>query len=339
MSGKKPPRPLTGSSRPVVPRPARGRPVVPVARNQPTDQPTDQPLPAPPEDPESDHPEPDDAGPDEATPDDATPDQPGPDEATPVARPAAPVVPHQRAVALRLPVGPPPQAPSRRGRVVIIAVVAALVLAAAGLAVLVSRGDDPAATDARDPEAATPAAPVDLAPRSALVHARVTAAGDVVVRQWIRSASTLFGIGLSPPPGAGVASADSPVRVRDVQVFAKDGPAPGPKSVTEGREYYPFGAGSKDVFVSYRLKNAVERSGSVAGRALATVTALDADVTPRLVATTYAVSGGDVLALACATGEPDAVPVPCGEPAGDGWRVERSGDHRGDVVTAQVDLP
>ena len=85
---------------------------------------------------------------------------------------------------------------------------------------------------------------------------------------------------------------------------------------------------------------AVERSGSVPGRALATVTALDVDMIPPLVATTYAVSGGDVLALACAPDEPDdAVPAPCGAPAGRGWRVERAGNDRNDVVIAQLDLP
>ena len=178
--------------------------------------------------------------------------------------------------------------------------------------------------------------PLHLAPRSALVQARVTASGEVVVRQWIRSASTLFGIGLLPLPAT---AGSSPVQVRDVQVFANGGSALGAERVENEREYYPFHAGTKDVFVTYRLLGAVERSGSVAGRALATITALDVDVNPPLVATTYAVSGGEVLNLACSAPQDGAVPVPCGEPNDSGWQVllDKAGRH--DVVTAQLDLP
>ena len=109
--------------------------------------------------------------------------------------------------------------------------------------------------------------------------------------------SDLFGIGLSLPPASGrrglVAGAGprrSGLRRRPRRPRARNG--------SEGPGSYPF-AGSTDVFVSYRLEGAVERSGSVPGRALATVTAVDVDLNPPLVATTYAVSGGDVLDLAC----------------------------------------
>ena len=234
----------------------------------------------------------------------------------------------------------PETRPGRTRRAARVAALAALILGMlVALVIFVVRSvDEPVDPSTRGP-AGVPAAPADLEPRTTVVHARVTPSGDVVMRQWIRSASTVFGIRLSPPPGTGAAADSSPVRVRDVRVFANGGAALGPERLEKARQYYPFDAGTNDVFVSYQLVGAVERSGSVAGRALATVTALDVDLIPQLVETTYAVSGGDVLALACAPDEPDAVPVPCGAPAGRGWRVERAGDDRNDVVIAQLDLP
>jgi hypothetical protein len=253
------------------------------------------------------------------------------------------VVPRQRTEPLRLPAAPPAPPEERPGRVrlaVVIAAVAALVLGAmVVLAMFVGRGDDDPVPPSAQGPVPVPAAPVDLAPRNAIVDARITASGDVVVGHWLRSASTLFGIGLSPPPSADSAAGSSPVRVRDVQVFANGVQALGPERLGKEPEYYPFAAGAKDVFVRYRLEGAVERSGSVAGRALATVTAVAADLTPPLVATTYAVSGGDVLNLACSAPEDGAVPVPCGKPSGPGWQVRLDKADRDDVVTAQLNMP
>jgi hypothetical protein len=169
-----------------------------------------------------------------------------------------------------------------------------------------------------------------------VVQARISASGDVLVRQWIRSASTVYGIHVSPPSAAVGAS---PVRVRDVRVFANGEQAWGAERLENEREYYPLGSGTHDVFVSYHLVGAVKRIGSVAGRALATVTAVDVAVNPPLVATTYTVSGGDVLNLACASPQEGAVPVPCGQPNDSGWQVRLDKAHRMDAVTAQLDLP
>ena len=298
MSARKPPRPTVPPSRPVKPRPAGDRPTRPAG-----DRPT--------------------------RPADDRPTRPADD------RPTRPAVPNQRTAPLRLPVAPPPEVrPPRLRLAVILAAVAALVLAAV-LVVFDVRGGDEGEPGARGP-GRVPAVPVDLAKRSAVVQARITGSGEVAVRQWIRSAATLFGIHLSPPPAA---AGSSPVRVRDVQVFANGAPALGAERLEKDREYYPFRSGTNDVFVSYRLVGAVERSGSVAGRALATVTALEVDVNPPLVASTYAVSGGDVLNLACAAPVDGAVPVPCGEPIDSGWQVRLDKASLNDVVTAQLDLP
>jgi hypothetical protein len=235
---------------------------------------------------------------------------------------------------------PAPEPHAGRARLVgVIAAVAALVLVTVVVVLVVFVGrDEPNEPSARGPERVPPA-PVDLAPRSALVRARITASGDVEVRHWIRSASNLFGIGLSLPPGALAAGGSSAVRVRHVQVFANGAPALGPERLEKEREYYPFAAGTDDVFVTYDLVGAVERSDSVAGRALARVTALDIDVTPSLVTTTYAVSGGEMLNLACSAPQDGAVPFPCGEPSDSGWQVRLTKAQRNDVVIAQLDLP
>ena len=136
----------------------------------------------------------------------------------------------------------------------------------------------------------------------------------------------------APPPSAGT------VRVSEVLVVAGGRAAPGPERVGGGFGSFAF-TGSPDVYLTYRIAGALERSDSTPGRALVRFTSLEVQVHPPMLATTYAVSGGDVLTLACSSGEPGAVPVPCGAPIGRSWRVERAGDHRDDVVTAQLDLP
>ena len=178
MSGKKPPRPLAQPKRPVVPRPASGRPATPAVPDPPTDPPTHRtdgprrrpprPLAAP-------------RGP-------VVPRLPG-------GRPASTgTVPSQRTAPRQLRVAPVPAPETRPGRTRLaarVAAVAALILGTAvALVVFVVRSlDEPVDPSTRGP-ARVPAAPADLAPRTTVVHARVTPSGDVVVRQWIRSAST-----------------------------------------------------------------------------------------------------------------------------------------------------
>ena len=208
--------------------------------------------------------------------------------------------------------------------VVVLAVVVAAV-------VMLLRSDDSATAPVSRGDA-TPEPPVTLAARTSYVDTRVTAGGDLVVRQWLHGSSQMFGVQLSAPPSVG------PVRVTHVRVVAGGREVPGAETLRRGRGSYAF-TGSEDVFLSYRVPDAVERSDSVRGRALAPFTSLVVRVSPRMVATTYAVGGGEVLALACARPEPGSVPVPCGAPAGRGWQVERAGDDRRDVVIAQLDLP
>jgi len=218
-----------------------------------------------------------------------------------------------------------------------VAVVVGVLVLAAVAVFLVVRSDDSVDQGGARGLERVPAAPVDLAPQTSWVSTRVTASGDLVVRHWIRSRTSLFGLRLAVPASAAVPGARPP-RVRDVLVVAGGREAPGPGSLRKGRASYAF-TGTHDVFVRYRVAGAVERSDSVAGRALARFTALDVDVTPPMLTTTYAVSGGKVLNLACSDPEPGAVPFPCGGPAGSGWEVQLEKADRNDVVTAQLDLP
>ena len=254
-----------------------------------------------------------------------------------------PVVPRQRretAPADLEAVTPPPRPPAPppaaeepgEPRVLALVLGAMVALALVAVAVfLVLRDDGPAPSATREADPA-PEPPVTLAARTSYVDTRVTPGGDLVVRQWLHGRSQMFGVELAPPPSVGA------LRVTDVVVLAGGRAAPGPDRLRRGRGSFAF-TGSEDVYLSYRVQGAVERSDSAPGRALARLTSLEAQVTPGMVATTHAVRGGRVLALACASRDPGAVPVPCGAPAGRGWRVERAGAARDDVVIAQLDLP
>ncbi len=230
--------------------------------------------------------------------------------------------------------------PSDRWRRVVSALVVAvglLILAATARVFLVHGTDGRlSSADTGDLDRA-PVAPVELVPQTSWVVTRITASGDVRARHWIRSDRDLFGVGLAVPPSARAAGSP-PLQVRGIRVIANGRVVAGRERLRGGRGFYPF-AGTTEVFIRYRLEGAVERTGSVAERALARLVALDIDLTRPLRATTYAVSGGEVLNLACARPHQGAVPVPCGRPVGAGWQVRLTRADRNGVVSAQLDLP
>ena len=224
--------------------------------------------------------------------------------------------------------------------VAVLVVAVGLLVLAATAAVFLVHGTNvgPTSGNTGDLDRAPPA-PVELAPQTSWVAARITPSGDVRARHWIRSDRDLFGVGLSLPPNAGAAGTGSPpVRVSGIRVVVNGRVVAGRKRLRDGRGFYAF-AGSKEVYIRYRLEGAVQRNGSAAERALAGPIALDIDLTRQLRATTYAVSGGTVLSLACSRPRAGAVPVPCGRPAGSGWQVRLVRADRNAVVSAQLDLP
>jgi hypothetical protein len=193
--------------------------------------------------------------------------------------------------------------------------------------------DDPApgTTAARD----VPEPPVALAPGSSYVESRVTASGALTVRHWIRNKAFVFGVDLTPP-----AATAGPGRViaRSVRVVADGRVSDGPRVVDSGRARYSF-AGAREVFVTYRMDGALQRSDSSTGRALAWVTSLDVGLEPATSRATRVVVGDRILALACLPPGALAVPEPCGAPTRGGWEVRLDGAHAEDRVIAQLDLP
>jgi hypothetical protein len=259
-------------------------------------------------------------------------------------QPTVPVVPPAEPV---MAPAPPPRPPVEtaeepfdgRSRFVVVTVVVLGLLVVVAVAVFLLRSPDPvsAPDKARAPDR-VPAAPVDLAPQTSYVDVRIRPSGVVRVRHWIRSDAGVSRLGLSVPLNIRAVAGSPPVRVRNVLVVADGRAVSRGEWLRNGRGSYNF-AGSTEVFVRYVLDGAVERSGSAPGRALARLIALEVDLSPPLRATTYAVSGGEVLDLACSARSVGAVPYPCGSPAGAGWKVRLAQADRHAVVSAQLDLP
>ena len=225
------------------------------------------------------------------------------------------------------------EARRRLGRRIATAVVGLLLLALiVVILVLESRGPESVAdggvsaarSDVPEPPAGAPAV-------GTYVETRVTGDGDVVVRQWIRSASPLFGVLISIPPLPGGAGG---LTATDVVVSADEAVLNQPDTVgTRGKRVF-FAAPPELVLVRYTLRDVVEESPSVPGRAFVRLTAVRVAHSPRTGPTRVAVVG-DVLSLACVA-TPLAAPRPCGAPGEGRWTVLLKGAARGNVVTAQL---
>jgi hypothetical protein len=214
-------------------------------------------------------------------------------------------------------------------------VVVLLVVAAVTGWRLMGAGDDPGSSTP-EPGERTPRPPVAVAAGTSYVESRVTGSGDLRVRHWIRTRADLFGLELVAPRASG--GVPTSARARDVRVVVDGSVVDGPESVGTTTVFFTF-AGTRRVFVSYRLEGAVTESPSEPGRGLARVTSLSVTYTPRPTSSTRRVVGADVLAMACAAPGSDAaaVPVPCGAPKGKGWEVELSGPDVDNRVAAQFD--
>lgn len=224
---------------------------------------------------------------------------------------------------------PDPEPRDRRVKVGLVALAWLVGLGALVGALALGLRDDPATPGAGG--SADP--PRALAPAEAYVDTQVLPAGDLVVRQWIRTREPLTALGLEVPvvPGAEDLSADH------VEVVADGVVASGPDRVTAAGATYTFQE-TTTVMVTYRLAGATQVSDSVAGRALANVTALDTTYAPPVERETRVVHGPEVLSLACSR-RPDGSPEPCGRDGGNGeWQVELSGDRVDDRVLAQLNL-
>jgi hypothetical protein len=214
-----------------------------------------------------------------------------------------------------------------------------LLLVIALSVVLLVRGGEEQAERAADSGASTDRVdvirpPAEAPPSGTYVETRVTKKGDVQVRQWIRSASPLFGVLISIPPLPG---GPGKLTATDVVVSADEAVLNQPDTVDARGNKVFFAAPPELVHVRYTLRGVVQESTSVPGRAFLRTTALNVAHSPQSGPTRVTVLG-DVLSLACVA-TPLAAPRPCGEPSKGRWTVLLKGPARNNVVTAQINLP
>ena len=229
---------------------------------------------------------------------------------------------------------PPPIAArdSTSSRMLVVLAAAVLIL---GLVLVVTQhwGSDDV------PEGKKPAAKFDppeaLPANSEYVQSRVLRSGDVQVEHWIRSTRTISELTLRVPTL--IRNDQATVMAREVTVESNSGTQRGEDLVGATSETYSFG-GTPTLHVSYLLTGVVVRSSSASERALAPLTSLDLRFTHDGVDKTVMVTGGRLLSAACSA-DPNAVPRPCGNAAGQGWRVTLDAPERHDRVMAQLDLP
>ena len=189
------------------------------------------------------------------------------------------------------------------------------------------------------PGAKKPAAKFDppeaLLANSEYVQSRVLPSGGVQVEHWIRSTRKISELTLRVPTL--IRNDQASVMAREVAVESNSGTQRGADLVGATPETYSF-AGTPTLHVSYLLSGVVVRSSSASDRALARLTSLDLRFTHDRVNKTVLVIGGRLLSAACLA-DPNAVPRPCGNAAGQGWRVTLGAAERHDGVMAQLDLP
>ncbi len=190
--------------------------------------------------------------------------------------------------------------------------------------------------DRRGPEVLTVQPATDLPRVGASVETRVTARGDLEVSHWIRTRVPLEQIRVAAFPAPGLPEVPTAAAV----LVAGDGKVVSRHDeVGAAGRVYRFAQPVRLVYLSYRLTGAVDPAGSVTGRALLRVTALDVDYRPRAGPTRVTVLGPVVRNLACfAREELPVLAAPCGMPRNDGWQVLLRGAAASDRVIAQVDL-
>jgi hypothetical protein len=222
-----------------------------------------------------------------------------------------------------------------------IALVVGLLVVVAFTAVLVRsalRGppETTVAAQAQETRSDVPRPPAEAPRAGTYVESRITADGDIRVRQWVRSPTPLFQVRLEMPSIVGGRRVAPPtdVFVTGDQAILNQPGTVGP----EGRRMF-FNAPPRVVFVSYTLEDAVDRSPSAPGRVLARATALQVIHGPQVGPSRITLLGKKVLSMACAS-TPGAELRPCGEPGpGTGrWSVLLKGAERNATVVAQVDL-
>jgi hypothetical protein len=228
------------------------------------------------------------------------------------------------------------QRPTSAGRGVVVAT-ALVGLLLVGVVILlvvavVSRvgeqpGLGPQQTLSKDP-------PAGLTRGGSVVDSRVRRDGSVEVEAWLRTSRPVSRVQLVVPklPGLSTDARADDVRVAGGRVLVL-----GARTVGSSGRTYELAAPNRLVYLGYTLHGVTDTRSTVPGRALVRLTSLDVTYPVSATRTVTTVRGVKVLSGAC-LGRDVTVPVPCGTPAPDGWRVDLRGGSAVDRVEAQVDL-
>lgn len=235
------------------------------------------------------------------------------------------------------PVAPRP----RRGGTWVAAVGALVVLGVAVGATLLSRSGEqtvaaeaaPSAAAAEEPTTRAYDPPVPLAPDSEYVETEVLDGDDLQVTHWISTTKPMDRVRLRPPSSPVLS--DRTVQVEDL-VVAADGADLGLESIRIDVPTSLPSAGQ--LYVRYRIPDALQRNSSVDDRALATVTSVGVGLEGRSLPRTQVFPGGRVMTLACLAQGARAVPESCGTYVEGAWQVRSAAGAVPVTVIAQFDL-
>ncbi len=150
---------------------------------------------------------------------------------------------------------------------------------------------------------------------------------------WISTSAPMDRFRLRPPSSPGLA--DTVVDVEDLVVVADGVPLDAATIATDEPSALPS---ARRLYVRYRLAGALQRTGSVDGRALAAVTSLGVGLEGRSLPRTQSFPGGRVMTLACLGQGARAVPDSCGTYVEGAWQVSSGAGEVPVTVIAQLDL-
>ncbi len=225
----------------------------------------------------------------------------------------------------------------RRRRLSVVGTVGVLLLLCAGVVAAWlpilrhSGGSGPGASARPGPFAP----PTTVAVGSAYVVTEVLPGGRLRVTHWLHTSRPQETVRLGFPSSPGVTQ--GAMSVSHVVLAADDQRVYAPASFDGKAEIVPVPA-AHQIYVSYVLSGAIERSQDQPGRALARPAALDVTTAESATRSIYTIEGAKVLALACSPNRADALPRPCGTVNDGSWAVDLRSPHADDSVMAQLDL-
>ncbi len=219
------------------------------------------------------------------------------------------------------------------GRAALLLVVALTLVV---VAFLWSRPDGDEATPSAGPRISEP--PSAARGTEMYVVSEVRRNGSIRVRHWIDSPVEVSELTMRAADPDGLPGT---LEARNIVVGGDGALVARRTDVGTKTQTVRLGEPSRQIFVEYTLFGAVTEEGTVPGRALARLTALDVDFTGRRGSTRRVVDGPvEVLNVACVPRQQDATIRPCGRSVGDGaWQVDLRGKRRLDRLIAQVERP